>query len=508
MKKHRYILDTGAKKHVCPECGKGRFVWYIDTETGEYLPGDFGRCDRESNCNYHKRPPLETRCFFVPFNELTDYSEKAFQVVTSTGKFYLPKTQVYEVTEGGCYVSEFVLNGSDKAPGHLSTDCRYYSEAGTTEIQSTETKPQPKEQPIYFIPESVLTETLKEYESNTFIQNLLKIAPAKDIERVISLYRLGTITRGERSGAVTFPFIDKAGNVRTIQAKQFDELNHTKSTDFVHSIIARHHPKTGEPLPGWLQDYQKNEGFVTCLFGEHLLNKYPMNPVALVEAPKTAVIGTVYYGLPDSPGRLLWLAVYNKSSLTLEKCKALKGRKVVLYPDLKAFDEWSAKAEDFTKHLPGTRFVVSDLLEKNATEAERTGGLDLADYITRFDYRLFRKEQTQVEAVTPNPGETLPQPTKTSEPMPIPEAPEPEFSETIKKGENWNDTITELETYFANIQLPTEPVKLNQCSTITNIHKFIDGHLANVKQNNGKPFFLPYLHRLQQLKQILTTNLN
>ena len=32
------------------------FVRYIDTETGEPLADDIGRCDREINCGYHKKP--------------------------------------------------------------------------------------------------------------------------------------------------------------------------------------------------------------------------------------------------------------------------------------------------------------------------------------------------------------------------------------------------------------------------------------------------------------------
>lgn len=406
MGNYHYILDKGTKKHICPNCGKLRFVRYIDTETGQYLPGEFGRCDRESNCNYHKKPPIETRCFFVPFVQLVDYSERAFQLFTNSGNFFIPKSQVYERTENGCYISEFALTGEGGKPQYLTTDYRYYSEMGQVQAQSTPAIQQPKENTVYHIPESVLNETLKGYEINTFIQNLLKFAPVTEIERVISLYRLGTITDKDRRGAVTFPFIDIAGNVRTIQAKQFNEANHTTGTDFLHSIIERAHNKTGEPLPDWLKQYRNNERFVSCLFGEHLLNKYPVNPVALVEAPKTAIIGTLYYGLPDSPNQLLWLAVYNKSSLTYEKCKALKGRKVILFPDLNAFTDWSAKAKEISANLPGSRFVVSDLLENNATEAEKINGLDLADYLIRFDFRQIRGEKAPECTNIPDTGET------------------------------------------------------------------------------------------------------
>lgn len=324
---YRYILDKSGKKYRCPECGKTRFVRYVDRETKEYLPETYGRCDREDNCCYHLNP----------------YSDR-YQTNEANAKEYRQK-------------------------------------------------PKAKPQPVYFMPEEVLNNTLKGYENNIFIKNLLKFAPVEEVEKVISLYRVGSIVKGERFGAVTFPFIDKAGNIRTIQAKEFDKMNHTTRTDFLHSIIERHHTKQGETLPGWLQDYQKNELKVSCLFGEHLLNRYPLNPVALVEAPKTAIIATLYYGLPETPGALLWLAVYNKSSLTLAKCKALQGRKVVLFPDLNAFDLWSTQTQELKAKIPGTWFIVSDLLEKNATDTDRRSGLDLADYLTQFEYSGFKKEQ-------------------------------------------------------------------------------------------------------------------
>jgi hypothetical protein len=330
MNNFRYTLDKSSRQHHCPSCGKKRFVRYIDIETKQYLPEEYGKCNRSDNCRYHLNPYKDG------YN--TDEAKR------NTGKASPPKIA----------------------------------------------------QPLYYLPETVLNATLKveSFSNNFFVQNLLKICPLKDIEKVVSLYRIGTIGKGERAGATTFPFIDKAGNIRTIQAKLFNEENHTlkNGTDFVHSILVRHYVKKGESLPCWLNDYIKNEKYVTCLFGEHLLNKYPLNPVALVEAPKTALIATLYYGLPDNPDALLWLAVYNKSSLTIDRCKVLKNRKVVLFPDLNAYTEWLSRTRELSAILPDTRFVVSDLLEKNANENDKKQGLDLADYLTQFDYREFRQQ--------------------------------------------------------------------------------------------------------------------
>ena len=52
-----------------------------------------------------------------------------------------------------------------------------------------------------------------------------------------------------------------------------------------------------------------------------------------------------------------------------------------LYPDLMAFDDWRKVAAG----LPGV--MVSDILERRASEADRAAGLDLADYLLRENGR-------------------------------------------------------------------------------------------------------------------------
>ena len=277
-------------------------------------------------------------------------------------------------------------------------------------------------------------------------------------------------------------------------------------------------------MPEWLEAYNKNETKVSCLFGEHLLSKYPYNPVALVEAPKTAIYGTLYFGFPEQPTNLLWLAVYNLSSLNLNKCKALKGRNVYLFPDLskdgKAFELWSNKATEIQKRLQGTYFHVSDLLEQLAPQQDKEQGKDIADYLIKQDWRLFRKQDIKevpqpepepVETTTREKSEKSEAPKKTffSQPEPLPKVEVFQPEQIIKEQpENWGNNIAELENYFTGIKLPTQPVKLNKCSTIKDCSLFIESHFATVKANNGKRTFLPYLNRLQELKQVLTTKLN
>ncbi len=56
MKEYKYILDKSSKKFICPKCLKKTFVKYFDPENNSYLPDEFGRCDRETNCGFHSLP--------------------------------------------------------------------------------------------------------------------------------------------------------------------------------------------------------------------------------------------------------------------------------------------------------------------------------------------------------------------------------------------------------------------------------------------------------------------
>jgi hypothetical protein len=59
LKQYKYSLDRSSKKFTCPKCNKKTFVKFIETETGNYLTDNFGRCDRESECQYWATPEKE-----------------------------------------------------------------------------------------------------------------------------------------------------------------------------------------------------------------------------------------------------------------------------------------------------------------------------------------------------------------------------------------------------------------------------------------------------------------
>ncbi|MBS1548915.1 MAG: hypothetical protein JSS94_03485 [Bacteroidetes bacterium] len=338
---HRYQLEKGSKKHHCPQCNKKTFVKYIDTETDDYLPEHYGRCDRESKCNYHLNP-------------YADGYSKAIWEQEHGNRSELPKSW---------------------------------------KPQQKRVTPTPEHQPVFFDFET-FKETLSNYDKNTFIQNLLNTFNPDEVAKVIELYRLGTNNREYLNGAISFPFIDINQKVRAVQLKQFDKDNHTINQNWLHSII--------KPQPEWIEAYKKNDKIVSCLFGEHLLNKFPNKPIALVEAPKTAIYGWLYFNKSKTFLKdCIWLAVFNKSSFSFDKLKVLQGRFVYVFPDLSkdgsTFIEWETKAKEYEKKLHITRFIFSDLLERLATQQDKDNGSDLADILIKHDWRKFRKRKQYSE---------------------------------------------------------------------------------------------------------------
>lgn len=85
MKQYRYTLDTSSKKHKCPECGQKRFVRFVDLQTQQYLPENYGRCDRELECAYFLYPSTET---YTPY--IYEYITTSF--VKATEPSYIEMT--------------------------------------------------------------------------------------------------------------------------------------------------------------------------------------------------------------------------------------------------------------------------------------------------------------------------------------------------------------------------------------------------------------------------------
>ena len=110
-----------------------------------------------------------------------------------------------------------------------------------------------------------------------------------------------------------------------------------------------------------------------CLFGEHLLHNDPINNVvAIVESEKSALLGSLVYP------QYTWLATGGKCNLTPYKTSVLVNRTVILFPDVDAYDEWKERSRHL--FLP-KRVIVSDLLQRIASDDEREKKIDIGDWL-------------------------------------------------------------------------------------------------------------------------------
>jgi hypothetical protein len=149
----------------------------------------------------------------------------------------------------------------------------------------------------------------------------------------------------------------------------------------MHTALAQRYQQRSQAFPLWLSQYLNpaNEVKKTpSLYGLGQLALAPAyQPVALVEAPKTAVLCTAYFP------QFTWLATGSLSNLTRERLRPLQAYSVTLFPDASpggsAFAHWSQKAAQL--RLAGFTLTVSSLLEQGLISTQKNQGWDLADVL-------------------------------------------------------------------------------------------------------------------------------
>lgn len=338
--------------------------------------------------------------------------------------------------------------------------------------------PQPK--PVSFIPVEIFKASLKAHETNHFAQFLIKLFGVEVASQLVSRYFIATSKHW--SGATVFWQIDTQGKVRT-------------------GKIMLYNPTTGkrvkEPFNhiNWVHKALKQPEFELrqCLFGEHLLIE-KTKPVGIVESEKTAIIASVW--LPQ----FIWVAVGSITNLNAEKCSILKGRTVTLFPDLNGFEKWSNKAKELS-HL--ANFQVSDLLERKATEAERRKGLDLADYLVRFDPLEFKSHGPVSPELSPieqiKVDDSISKEVKPTSNVSC------KYQTVNAEPNNWDDLISELEAFFDSLPDTIEPIRIKPyIHPMKDIKEFSREHLKRVKDNNGCKGYRPYLDTLIEVKDHVT----
>lgn len=353
---------------------------------------------------------------------------------------------------------------------------------------------------VDFIPDTLFVKQLNKgkhlYSENHFIQWLGNSQRGefafddKTINHLIESYFIANSNRYK--GWVLFPYIDINGKICDIKAMDYNPTTGKRIATKNGDSQNRCH-FIGKEI---LNNHEANT--VRCFYGEHRL-KGNNKPVRIFESEATATHAAPYF--PDSV--CIATGGNNGCKWTEKgKCSVLKGRTVILYPDIDAHDNWEQKAEILRGY--GITVQVSTLIKNNALKFAEQNGIDYSELVRlKYDLRDILQHKKLSDFLKPEAAEPAPifhhlHAREAIPPVPVkrlPEQPEPD---------TWGKDIADLESCFACIQLPVGPVRLNQCGTISNLPLFIESHFATVKANNGKRTFLPYLTRLQELRQTLT----
>jgi hypothetical protein len=329
-----YTLEkysTSSSRYHCPQCGKREFTRYVKNDgSRDHIADHVGKCSRADKCGHHYTP---SQFFKENPNQKGGFKGIQHKIIHSPN-IYLPNV--------------------------------YYQNAN------------------------------KDFERNSFVRFMMchpKIGNVKAFEVLIQFDgHIGT-NHDWKNGACVFWFTDADGRYCGGQVKLFDDKGHTvKYTDkegnrkpfqtWIHKVLISECRRLDIAIPELLRRYDEYGAKSPCLFGLLQLRKEDSHkPIALVEAPKTAILMTVLQP------QYIWLATGSLSQFTEDRMQIIKDRRVVCYPDLgeqreggkTPYMRWYEKALEL--NMKGYQIKVSDLLENRCSHADREKGKDIADYL-------------------------------------------------------------------------------------------------------------------------------
>ncbi|MCD8302976.1 MAG: DUF6371 domain-containing protein, partial [Prevotellaceae bacterium] len=237
-----------------------------------------------------------------------------------------------------------------------------------------------------FIPRSLLPRLADEGEpSDNLLRYFVSQFGREDAYSVFHRYHVGPSKHWIYQGgcATAFPQIDPQGRVCQVKVIAYNPVtghrlheedaaqvwSERRSTYFIDKKYAKVW-FAGKSLVG-----NPNATLRQTYFGAHLLPQRPRAEVCLCESEKTAMVASL---------RLdgVWLATGGKNGCRWadpQVSAILRGRRVTLYPDLGCLEQWEQGAASLRRQ--GVDAHISRYIEENASQAERSHGLDIADFL-------------------------------------------------------------------------------------------------------------------------------
>ena len=355
MEQYKYTLDKSSRKHICPNCNKRTFVLYVDNEANNYLPDDFGKCDRSTNCNYHKAPLKGKKAFNIPFLLLKSISAKAHKLTDLNGIITIvPTSQILEQTKNDCWITEWFLKNS--LIQYLSYKSKYFKPEGICFINVAMIKESPPENVPSFHSLELVQKSFLDCSQNIFVAFLQTLFDSVEVKEAVNKYLISTSKH--YPGATIFWQIDDLERVHAGKILQYNLETGKRVKDL-----------EGKSLINWVHSVSKLKDFnlKQCLFGLHQIKERNINTIAIVEAEKTAVIMSLFK--PE----YTWMSTGSKQGFKYEMLLPIKQYKIIAFPDKSEFKDWNKKANDLNNQ--GFNISVSDLIENTNYPI----GADLAD---------------------------------------------------------------------------------------------------------------------------------
>lgn len=355
----RYSLDKSARKFNCPQCGKKRFVKYTDVLTGEYLDGNYGRCDRSDSCAFTAYPPSGNLAYRIELMSLIDISPKSYQITDHRYfKHFVPKSQVLEVNPSNIWIKEWWLKTSKI--DYTQSECKIFNNGVDVLNPLINIKPKENQETSYHSMELAQDIISSKKDCNLAIYLKSKFSSDK-VSNAMASYYTGC-TDDFWNNSTCFFQVDENSRVRAGKIMLYSKNDGRRV-------------KTPGPHINWMHKANKSSDFnlSQCLFGLCLLkDSDPNKPIALVESEKTAIVMSIFNN------DCTWMACGSKTAINENILSPIKHRAIVLYPDKGSAQKWGLKAESLRGK--GFNIGVSTFIEDMESMPP---GSDIADvYLT------------------------------------------------------------------------------------------------------------------------------
>ena len=250
-------------------------------------------------------------------------------------------------------------------------------------------RPLPPPLPTLVLPRSMVAKRMRDLSTDNLVKYIMNDVQWGNEQRariphVLHDYCVGHSTIRQLTGDHEFTVfwqIDKDCNPRTAHYMKYKPDGHRIKeknqypTDWIHNLLER---------GGYKQYYDsEKQEYRQCLFGEHLLKRYPKATIKLVESEKTALLMAIAYGNNDMQ---LWMACCGSSNITRERLQPLfdQRRNIILYPDRDGVKTWKQKSDglyypglsidarpvtDWWKECDGPKADIADVVVRMINQA-------------------------------------------------------------------------------------------------------------------------------------------